>query len=54
MPRRGNEVIGGRKKRRGRNLIRLAALGAIVAWFVQRNQKGGKPEGSWRDLGSKR
>jgi hypothetical protein len=47
-------MTGGRKRSTGKKLLRLAALGAIVAWFVQKRQKDGKPEGSWRDLSSKR
>lgn len=37
------------RKKRGRKILGLAAIGALVAWFA-RKKANKQPEGTWRDI----
>lgn len=37
-------------KRKGIGFLKLAAIGALIAWIYQRRRKSRTPEGTWREI----
>jgi hypothetical protein len=37
-------------KRRGIGILKIAAIGSLIAWLYQRRRKSRTPEGTWREI----
>jgi hypothetical protein len=37
-------------KKKGIGILKLAAIGSLIAWLYQRRRKSRTPEGTWREI----